>query len=232
MRIHFFKKNFQHFFLIEFKSIESQKAILETATHVNHHETIPTFSNMLWFRNSLKKQKKLVADRIPPISIAIDDQKNETKCLAALQKINSISEQMETLYNFYRIDETSIRLRFLTAQQFERTFSGLFPNNTVLPFGSTVNSFGKRGCDLDLVMTLDGGDTREKLTSRLVYQTKSTLPDERAQTKRSMEVVAQIMQTFMPGIRQVRKILNARVPIIKYDHSLTGIECDLSMTNL
>lgn len=40
------------------------------------------------------------------------------------------------------------------------------------------------------------------------------------------------MKAFMPGIHHVRKILKARIPIIRYDHFLTGLECDLSMTNM
>lgn len=47
-----------------------------------------------------------------------------------------------------------------------------------------------------------------------------------------METVADTMNIFIPGISNVRKILEARVPIIKFDHSLTGVECDLTMTNM
>jgi poly(A) RNA polymerase len=46
-----------------------------------------------------------------------------------------------------------------------------------------------------------------------------------------MEIIAGIMNICIPGIFNIRKILQARVPIIKFDHKLTGIECDLSMTN-
>lgn len=47
-----------------------------------------------------------------------------------------------------------------------------------------------------------------------------------------MEYIADTMDKFMPGITHVRRILGARVPIIKFDQLLTGTECDLSMTNL
>lgn len=32
--------------------------------------------------------------------------------------------------------------------------SGSFPYSDMLPFGSTVNGFGKRGCDLDIAIRL------------------------------------------------------------------------------
>lgn len=51
-------------------------------------------------------------------------------------------------------------------------------------------------------------------------------------TRQTMECMADMMDYFMPGITNVRRILGARVPIIKFDQLLTGTECDLSMTNL
>lgn len=41
-----------------------------------------------------------------------------------------------------------------------------------------------------------------------------------------------MMQLFMPGICQVRRILQARVPIIKYHHEHMDLEVDLSMGNM
>ena len=55
---------------------------------------------------------------------------------------------------------------------------------------------------------------------------------EKEHFKQFMECIADTMIFFMPGISNVRKILEARVPIIKFDHIITGIECDLSMTNM
>lgn len=49
-----------------------------------------------------------------------------------------------------------MRLRFLTARQVEMCLLGLFPNAIAYPFGSSVNGFGKMGCDLDLVLRLAG----------------------------------------------------------------------------
>ncbi|XP_011301529.1 poly(A) RNA polymerase, mitochondrial [Fopius arisanus] len=218
-----------HFFLVEFKDVESHKAVLAAATLINHQEVIPTYSYMLWFRNAPKKSKKIL-ENIPPVVRGNDD-KSEEKIYPDLLAIKSISEQMELLYDSWKLDDISTRLRFVTALQMERNLTSLFPNIVILPFGSSVNSFGKRGCDLDLVMTLDG-EKREKITSRFVFQTKSSLPEERAQTKKSMEIISNVMQSFIPGVRNVRRILHARVPILKYDHTLTGLECDLSMTNM
>lgn len=47
-----------------------------------------------------------------------------------------------------------------------------------------------------------------------------------------MEAIGDLLQLFLPGCSQVRRILQARVPIIKYYQQLTDIECDLSMSNM
>ncbi|XP_063985370.1 poly(A) RNA polymerase, mitochondrial-like [Diachasmimorpha longicaudata] len=219
-----------HFFLVEFKDLETHKAVLSATTYINHQDSIPTHSSMLWFRNVPKKSKKMAID-VPPLDIATEDKYSDGNIQRELISTPSMSKQMDLLHNMMKLDDVSTRLRFMTALQLETSLSNLFPNIIVLPFGSSVNGFGKRGCDLDLVLTLDR-ERREKTASRLVFQTKSAVSDERMQTKKSMEVISNIMLSFIPGIRNVRRILHARVPIIKYDHALTGLECDLSMTNM
>ena len=70
------------------------------------------------------------------------------------------------------------------------------------------------------------------MDSRLVFQAKGAVyGGERAQVQRYCEEVASIIQSFLPGCQDVQKILNARVPLIKYSHQLAGLECDLSMSS-
>ena len=59
------------------------------------------------------------------------------------------------LYENSKLNDIGVRLRFYSAYQLERSFSCLFPNICALPFGSSVNGFGKQDCDLDLFLTLD-----------------------------------------------------------------------------
>lgn len=62
---------------------------------------------------------------------------------------------MEILHDSTKLDELGTRLRFFTARQLELAMSGLFPLCAVLPFGSSVNGFGKAGSDLDVVFRHD-----------------------------------------------------------------------------
>lgn len=59
------------------------------------------------------------------------------------------------LYDILKLNELEIRLRFHAAYHLERYFSGLFCGMMVLPFGSSINGFGKKNCDLDLVLVPD-----------------------------------------------------------------------------
>lgn len=68
--------------------------------------------------------------------------------------------------------------------------------------------------------------------NRLVFHSKSTNNSDRHETKEFLGILANIMQHFIPGILNVRRILEARVPIIKFCYDYTRTECDLSATNM
>lgn len=62
---------------------------------------------------------------------------------------------MQLLYDSTKLNELGTRLRFLTARQVEIAVTGMFPNAVAFPFGSSINGYGKMGCDLDLILKLD-----------------------------------------------------------------------------
>jgi poly(A) RNA polymerase len=68
--------------------------------------------------------------------------------------------------------------------------------------------------------------------ARLMFHCKATLGSERTASQRNMEAMGDLLQLFLPGCSQVRRILQARVPIIKYYQQFTDVECDLSMSNM
>ena len=106
----------------------------------------------------------------------------------------------------------------------------MFPFSQVLPFGSAINGFGTCSSDQDMVLLLEDLNITKK--NRLVFQAKSAIyGGDRAQVQRYCEEVASIIQSFLPGCQDVHKILAARVPLIKYNHTLAGLECDLSMSS-
>ncbi|XP_066253615.1 poly(A) RNA polymerase, mitochondrial isoform X1 [Euwallacea similis] len=220
-----------HFILVEFSSEDDVKRVLETSTHIQDNQNVPATSQFLWFRAAPKKLGKLKQNKQAKLSIENGTKViSESELRGTLKHCKTISDQINQLYNLTRLNDLGQRLRFLTAKQVEGAMSGIFPKVCAFPFGSSVNGFGKMDCDLDIVLRL--GSEKEKDASRLVYHCKAASGSERSTNQRNMETVGDLLNLFLPGCSQVRRILQAKVPIIKYHQQLTNIECDLSMSNM
>lgn len=223
-----------HFILLEFQ----EKAMFEAARQSCHfnkeHPGITVSSPFIWFK-ALKNSKKAAAKNENDLPKLKSD---ETKLIHddwlkdLLRSSEKLDDQIMILYRATCLNDLGIRMRFLAAQQLEAAMSGMFPFIRALPFGSSVNSFGKMGCDLDMILQLHREDFQEHENSRLVYHTKESLSNERSKTQRHLEVLGDILHLFLPGVKDVRRILQARVPIIKYNHECLELEVDLSMGNL
>ncbi|KAL6262470.1 hypothetical protein P5V15_007555 [Pogonomyrmex californicus] len=233
LSMHHYQVNRNHYqenyILVEFKDVVSVDGIMSYASFVRSDYIAPVKSSVLWFRKgqvaiSQKNQTK-VALTVEHGYIYINDK----KILNVLSNAKSISGQIIILYETLRLTDLEIRLRFHTAQHLEQYFSGLFHNMRVLPFGSSINGFGRRKCDLDLVLV---PDYSQEGNSRLVFHSKPIRHNDRNETKEFLGILANAMYQFIPGISNVRRILEARVPIIKFHYDYTQIECDLSATNM
>ncbi|XP_043465926.1 poly(A) RNA polymerase, mitochondrial-like [Leptopilina heterotoma] len=219
-----------HHCLIEFNSEISVKLALESAVHRDYNSVIPVRSTNFYFRRTKATFKSTSGEKLPlilgkPIL-------KMSQLFKQLSEAKTVSEQIENCYSILKLDDIELRLRFQMSQEIERCFLGLFPNVEVLPFGSTVNGFGRMGCDLDMFVTLDRVK-KEDSVQRLVFQTKpSELNGKYHQNIKLLETIGEIMKNFVPGVTNVVKILHARVPIIKFNNSYTGIQCDLSLSNM
>lgn len=67
-----------------------------------------------------------------------------------------IDQQIISLTEAYQLTEENSRLRFLVCSLLKDIAAAYFPECTIRPFGSSVNGFGKLGCDLDMFLDLDG----------------------------------------------------------------------------
>ncbi|KAI4484558.1 hypothetical protein M0804_007124 [Polistes exclamans] len=231
-KVYFYTLPKQHqFVLIEFKNIQTAETVCSNATFMDDCTYIPSRTNVLWFRKIQKDKMNLkYSYELPKIHLCNSLILQQDTIKNALINSSSISEQMITLYNKYKLDELEIRLKFQTIVQLEKCFKGFFPNIIIHPFGSFINGYGKRQSDLDLILFTDGSK-KENTFSRLIYHGKSTNIDEKQHIHAFMGVLADAMKYIIPGIFNVRKIFNARVPIIKFQNFFTHTECDLSMSN-
>lgn len=223
-----------NFILIEYEKQEECEDALKNCKFNEDLPGIPVSSQFLWFKAGPKPRAKSKKKEDDP-SLKITDGIQiipEDLLKELLRSSETLEDQMHVLHKATSLNDLGIRLRFLAAKQIEDSMRGMFPNSQAFPFGSSVNSFGKMGCDLDLILKLNTEEPIAPKDSRLIYHTKSNLSNERSQTQRQMESMGDILQLFLPGISNVRRILQARVPIIKYNHEYLDLEVDLSMSNL
>eukprot|EP00092_Neocalanus_flemingeri_P005754 GFUD01006194.1.p1 GENE.GFUD01006194.1~~GFUD01006194.1.p1 ORF type:complete len:653 (-),score=224.23 GFUD01006194.1:52-2010(-) len=229
--LHYYKnmvsKNFTDFFIVEFESADSVKEVMGGAQHSvgegGSAGPVPVCSPFLWLQGGERKTSQCSV----PVELGEDLDRTEQQ----VRNMVGVSDQMYHVWKMQTMTDTSLRMRFLVSRQVELAISGMFPRAQVLPFGSAVNGFGSCSSDQDMILVLDN-DRKEEVSSRLVFHAKGAVyGGDRAQVQRYCEEVASIIQSFLPGCQDVQKILNARVPLIKYTHQLAGLECDLSMSS-
>lgn len=184
-------------------------------------------TRMLW----LPPNSRISANRqsIPKILLK---EKPTTECTKnQLCEQKSVSKQIEILCDSYRMTFVDQSLRFMILVTVEDIFKKLLPRCELFPFGSFVNGFGQHGGDLDITMNVDIGGELWK-GHGLCYMTKIVSEDEeRIFQKSSLSSLGGVLQNFAPQFHKVRKIIHARVPIVKFFHGMTNIECDLCIDN-
>ncbi|KAJ8720434.1 hypothetical protein PYW07_012477 [Mythimna separata] len=221
----------EHFMLIEFSSEESSKAAFQSCTtHQKDLDIMALNSPFLWFRAATGK-KEIYKHSATLASVNGIEPVNEDSLFKDLINCETVSDQIQLLYDRTMLNDLGARLRYMVARQIECVLESLYANIAVRPFGSSINGFGKMGCDLDLVLTNTVTDEMCQPGRRLVYQDKRA-EGGRAPWARHMQCVAELLELRVAGARRVQRILNARVPIVKFAHHYTDLECDLCYNNM
>lgn len=154
-----------------------------------------------------------------------------------IQKLGTaenIEDQAHTLLEELQLTEESIRLRYLVSSLISDIATAYFPEATVHLYGSSVNSFGKMGCDLDLFLNLEDikgykpGKTTSAYTAEFWMRRASS---GRAAQQKILSVIGECIDSFGPGCHEVHKILNARCPLVRFSHQPSGLPCDLTADN-
>uniref|UniRef100_A0A8C8EAY7 Mitochondrial poly(A) polymerase n=1 Tax=Otus sunia TaxID=257818 RepID=A0A8C8EAY7_9STRI len=230
---HFLFENHGIHALIEFSeknSIASLQDAIGIPSAVERH-VVPFKSRLFTFM--LKNPVSQAAEGTP-VHLSPQSHIPVKDLIQKLCHADSISSQMYILLNEYQLTEENIRLRFLACSLVRDFARAYFPDSVVRPFGSSVNTFGKLGCDVD--MFLDFHDTQKSATKmkkgpfEMEYQMKR-LPSERLANQKILSVIGDCLDNFGPGCVSVQKILNARCPLVKFSHQPTGFQCDLSVSN-
>uniref|UniRef100_A0A8C1YBU7 Mitochondrial poly(A) polymerase n=1 Tax=Cyprinus carpio TaxID=7962 RepID=A0A8C1YBU7_CYPCA len=227
---HFFYNSYGANAVVEFSSRESIASLKESINipAVEHEAAVPFKSRLLSLKwpgsQSSNHPMPKFKEQSPP-SI------NEITQL--LSERDSMDEQLQCLTETLQLTEENISLRFLVCSLLRDIAGAYFPECIIRPFGSSVNSFGKLGCDVDMILDLDGiyGTSQKKGSGlSLEYQVKRGA-SERAVTQSILSVIGKCVDQFGPGCVGVQSILQARCPLVRFAHQPSGFQCDLTANN-
>ena len=172
-------KTFQHFFVVEFQdTLAVGKAMYEGADFAqkspNHSSCVPVSSPLMWFSSEtspstyeydIKSNTKEISAQNIDKCVVIPFNDQQVEALKSKHNLNNyllgyqdIDEQIRQYYELTKVTDIGTRLRFMACEQIELAITGMFPHAEILPFGSSVNSFGQHGSDLDMCLKL----TRER----------------------------------------------------------------------
>ena len=169
-------KSFPHFFVVEFEDVLAVgKAMFEGAEFSSDIgksscSAIPVSSPFMWFSSGnvtgnkgtheQSRFEEILRQEIetPIVMPFKDDQIDALKSKANLNNyflgFEELDDQIREYYELTKVTDVGTRIRFLACEQIELALTGMFPPAEVLPYGSSVNSFGKYDCDLDMCLRL------------------------------------------------------------------------------
>ncbi|KAF7212987.1 poly(A) RNA polymerase, mitochondrial [Nothobranchius furzeri] len=227
---YFFYESYGVYAVVEFASRDGVASLIEAATipSVSHESMVPFKSRLLSLRSvdSLNHQSGLPCQ--PQTSVSISE------LVHRLSSEDSVEQQITSLTEAFQLTEENSRLRFLVCSLLNDIAAAYFPECTIRPFGSSVNGFGKLGCDLDMFLDLDsisGWNVKQPKAGLLLEYQMKRANSERAVTQSILSVIGECVDQFGPGCVGVQRILNARCPLVRFSHQPSGFQCDLTANN-
>ncbi|XP_013135381.1 PREDICTED: poly(A) RNA polymerase, mitochondrial [Papilio polytes] len=169
---HYRNSEKEHFMLIEFETEDNVKEVLKAcSSHQKDVDVMAIESPFLWFRAAVNKKEKYSCPSTKKLTIKDGIEPVDDDVLYdELLNCETVTQQIQHLYERTKLNDLGVRLRFMVARQFELIFKSLYANVEVQPFGSSVNGCGRMGCDLDLVLSNVVTEEMSDPRRRLVYQ--------------------------------------------------------------
>ncbi|XP_019630200.1 PREDICTED: speckle targeted PIP5K1A-regulated poly(A) polymerase-like [Branchiostoma belcheri] len=217
--------------IVEFSTKDRAQTVLQTSPHIlDDHELTVKPRELKTF--SPKRQHKRQAG-------TGDGQASEQEeVFRALCGQPSVDDQMSMLMQYHQISPEGVRVRYLVCTLLREVFQEFFPACRVFPFGSSVNGFGRPGCDLDLYLDFGRSKfdyqfaTPSSADHELDSDNVISMEDiESASVEELLALLANILKRCAPGCAKVQVVPSSRCPVVKFVHKDTGLRCDISINN-
>lgn len=224
------KKTNQNLVLLEY---EQKESVGEAFKFCGYSKNAPP-----WDNRYLELRKSPIAEPISADTPLQYDCVDFASAAHILSKAESIEQQILLMYEHTGVNELATRLKFMGLLEAETIVNhfmpSIFPNARIHPFGSTLNGFGQRGCDLDMMLYYDDiSMTTEKESSINFYNRNRGQTDEdiKLLAGRQVKCMSALIDHYLPNISQVSAFAGARVPIVRYYDLNVPCSVDISVMN-
>ncbi|BFZ22730.1 hypothetical protein BsWGS_25769 [Bradybaena similaris] len=215
------------YILAEFTNEATVARLQQTAGFFTEPNQFPMRTRVMFDISSRPQRKHRPLPQIDEVNWS--DKSSKTYPVMA-----ELQQEVESLCARRSIDDRDLRSRFFVCLQLEEMLQSVLPEAYVLPFGSCLNGFGWWDSDLDMMLCFS-----KELCSTQVTVTQNgrssdfrmlteTFSSSRLLAQSTLSMVASLLQ-LTPRVHHVSKILNARVPIIRFKNMAVSLDCDISL---
>ncbi|KAK6971169.1 speckle targeted PIP5K1A-regulated poly(A) polymerase [Biomphalaria glabrata] len=175
-----------------------------------------------------------------------EEQKRQNIHSAVMKSLMSacnLTDQINQMTEMLKLTEDDEKVRALICDDMTVLFNRYFESCSVHQFGSSINRFGTKGCDLDLFLYLRSDlpyykKPRVQLpfhkdikTLKFDYGPLSTEQLSTMDLYDQIKLVAKILENRKKWYTDIITIPSHRCPVIKFTHHSSGIKGDLSLNN-
>ncbi|XP_076455791.1 poly(A) RNA polymerase, mitochondrial-like [Babylonia areolata] len=224
----------KNYLLVEFQRRETVEKLMQHVSYFPDACQMPVRSRLLYAMSTMHVQRHRPGQSIVP-EVVTNKELSEEDFIAAESTPASLywcAIRWRHCMKRVASQDIGYRLRFFVCSVIKDLIRTSMPFCRVEPFGSSSNGFGWDGCDLDMMVTLRPPDLQINSTKRFRFLTKRGSEEERVFGQQCLDLVGEMVRSLLPSTHSINKVLNARVPIIKFHHEATALDCDLSYVNM
>ncbi|GIY80335.1 hypothetical protein CEXT_710412 [Caerostris extrusa] len=170
----------------------------------------------------------------------IDGPFSHEELITSLYRCKTVSEQMEILSSTLGLTPEDIQSRKKFSNTLASLYKPFFENVKINVFGSSVNGFGFKGCDLDISFETSV-ERKEKVTQELVpsnFLISQVINGEispkeisNLHPKEQLVFAYYIMMEYFKELKNPLVSLNPHAPLVRFTYDKFNLKCDMTFKN-
>ncbi|GIY28813.1 hypothetical protein CDAR_529712 [Caerostris darwini] len=173
-------------------------------------------------------------------NIHIDGPVSHVELITSLYRCKTVSEQMEILSSTLGLTPEDRQSRKKFSNTLASLYKPFFENVKINVFGSSVNGFGFKGCDLDISFETSV-EQKVKVTQELVPSNflinqvinGEISPEEisNLHPKEQLVFAYYIMMEYFKELKNPLVSLNPHAPLVRFTYDRFNLKCDMTFKN-